>query len=502
MHARFPYAAMVCAPHSYSGLAEPRAGWSNTLMLARRSTFTLSVVLSSGCYGGQSGDPGVNQSPVTPTTGPEVIVPERDCQRTTWQPDEAGPSTHSCEVAGDASGLGEAPVDWSCDCDGTLKASEAARCEDALLDACGIKYTAATYCEFPLATCFPKDEAGDEWLCRCSEDSENPGAEVDAVTANDCWSAAVRACGETCESRVGSCETSKESTTDLECRCSRPFADQMNNTTSSPVFVHGEASCAPSLAQTCGSVCSSETGACTLDETGFACTCNDETSAHIDAEALSEPDGLGLSLCDEATYEACGAIEQADSCSSNTEQWAASCVPRPHLHKPGQEAPSSYTFDCECAGSDRSDDDAGATLDGGAPNNGGGSFVTDAPDCEAAVKATCPGAVRPGSDPNGPTLDYGHTCVEDDDCSGGACYVPGTKVNPICSKHCESNDDCPSFAHCVGGAGGSADGYCFVRCAEDDECLELNPSIGSNPLHCASDFDPDSPKVCWQASEP
>lgn len=472
-------------------------------MLLRRSTFTLCLFLVSGCYGGQSGDPGVNQSPITPSEGPSVVPPPSECQRATWRADDAEPSTHSCEATGDTSQLGERAIEWTCDCGGTPRSSNAARCDDALLDACGVKYSAATYCEYALATCFPNNEAGDDWLCRCGDDSRQPGAEVDNVTATDCRSAAAAACGETCESDVGSCLTSTDATNLLACSCTPPFlAEGAPNTSNSPTLAVREASCGATLARTCGAVCASETGTCILDETGFACTCSDETSVHVEPEDLSHSDPTGLGLCDEAVYMACGGLEVGDSCSSKTEQWAASCEPRPHVYLPGGEAPASYTFDCACTASDSGGDDAGAALDGGGSNGVSGSFVADAPDCEAAVKATCPGAVRPATDPNGPTLDYGHACTKDDECSSGACYVPGNKVNPICSKHCEADEDCPGFAHCVIGAGGYPDGYCFVRCDEDAECLELNPAISSNPLHCATDFDPDSPKVCWQASEP
>lgn len=390
---------------------------------------------------------------------------------------------------------------WNCDCAGVAHATEAVRCDEAMLNACGVKYTAAHYCESPLATCLPENDEGDHWLCRCGEDSVDPGAEVPNVRADDCGSASLLACGESCESRFGSCESSSNPAKGFVCLCAMPFALPEENPRSlaTPVWANVDNSCESTLAQTCGASCTTETGSCTIDDTGFACTCTDGSSSSVDISELWSPEGReGLDLCNDSLHHACGYIATGESCSSMNAGWMSTCETRPYLTYPDQEV-VTFTFDCEC--DEQPDGAATAPPDGGASDAGfrtSTAVAVDAPNCGAAIIAACPGAVRPGTDPDGPTLDYGHRCETDSDCAHEACYVPGGILNPICSKRCNTDADCPDFAHCIEGAGG----YCFVRCTETEECLQLNPEISENPLYCSVEYDHDGPGVCVQESEP
>ncbi len=454
-------------------------------MATRRWAFTPHLLLLNACFGGQSGDPGAHGP-----GGPDIVAPGTECQLATWAPDEQSPSTHQCHVANESAQLGSEPTDWDCDCGGTRRSSEAVRCVDALLAACDVDYRAATYCDYPLGTCFPNDAAGSDWLCRCGDASDHPDQETDDVQAVDCESALREACGNRCQSRVGSCEASVDGKDSLQCACADPFAAEGSLLANTAILVGAQGSCEATLSQACGADCESETGVCELDGDGFACACADETTSEIPSADLSSAASQTRDRCSEALERACGFVERGQGCSSSSDVGSVTCEPRPQILFPDKGAPSSYTFDCSCTSS---------LTDGGVAlvSDEATSQTVEASSCEDAAKTACPGAIRPLPDPNGPTLDYGLPCTEDADCQDDACYVPGTKVNPICSKHCESDDDCPNFAHCVLGAGG----YCFVRCEQDAECLDLNPSI-SNPLNCTTDFAPDEPAVCVQASEP
>lgn len=94
-------------------------------------------------------------------------------------------------------------------------------------------------------------------------------------------------------------------------------------------------------------------------------------------------------------------------------------------------------------------------------------------------------------------------CHRDDDCNYGACYVSGrgTDANPICSKRCSADADCPDGAlcatplDCTDGEGCDGTGYCFRACEADAECQAWNP-LGVQRL-----ADDDNPVVCvrWAA---
>jgi len=95
-----------------------------------------------------------------------------------------------------------------------------------------------------------------------------------------------------------------------------------------------------------------------------------------------------------------------------------------------------------------------------------------------------------------PVKDYGLPCQVPGDCVDGDCYVPGTGSNPICSKKCSGNSDCPSGSICV--AMGGTGKHCFVECTSDAFCLAIN-SDPSNPLQCLT---LTQGWICVQKSEP
>jgi hypothetical protein len=83
--------------------------------------------------------------------------------------------------------------------------------------------------------------------------------------------------------------------------------------------------------------------------------------------------------------------------------------------------------------------------------------------------------------------DLTYACRTDADCNFGDCYVPGRDINPICSKRCDTDVDCPQGARCAQPLACSDDeavcegsGYCFRACSSDDECLAFNP-LGTRP---------------------
>jgi len=127
--------------------------------------------------------------------------------------------------------------------------------------------------------------------------------------------------------------------------------------------------------------------------------------------------------------------------------------------------------------------------------------------------------------PGGNDLTY--PCRVDDDCNYGACYVPGTRQNPICSKRCDTDLDCPQGALCAGplecqDTNGPCvgSGFCFRACEADAECtahnaLDTEPDADPsdvNPVACIAWVDiigstPDEPvfepiDICIQESEP
>ena len=122
-------------------------------------------------------------------------------------------------------------------------------------------------------------------------------------------------------------------------------------------------------------------------------------------------------------------------------------------------------------------------------------------------------------DPPHPENDLAYPCRIDADCRLGACFVSGRgpDANPICSKLCSTDAECPDGARCTAplfcAAGQACDepGHCFRACANDDECAAFN-AHQDNPVVCVSwapipDFlDPGPPvaaiDICIQYSEP
>lgn len=483
---------MICALCHYQSLVGGDGRCSTKGMWQRR-TVTWCIGLLSGCSGGQSGDPGY--SPVIPD-----VTPATDCEVIDRLPDEPFATTSRCEVEDDSVPLSGLPVAWSCECGDTARTVSAPYCHDALGEACDVDAFAATFCEAPLGTCFPQNRDGSEWSCSCARDSGKPGLEVSNVATRSCHDAASIACGQTCESDVGSCTMMNEAAPQgFVCTCSplqsgsSPLAG--SSLASGPIAANGGQSCEATLDATCGGACETESGRCTYAGDHFACACNDENTVDVDVATLF---GAGLDdardQCGEAVRYACGLVTSGGTCSSETAQWSVTCTARPLITFPGEQPAATKTFDCDCRVRPSAltmQPDAGSST----------SVEVDAHTCDEAAKLACPGAIRTSTDTDSATLDYGHNCTIDADCSGGACYVPGTTVNPICSKHCETNADCPDFARCATGAGG----YCFVRCTSDAPCLELNPAL-SNPLHCSTSY-PEigshaDPGICVQTSEP
>lgn len=439
--------------------------------------FTWSLV-TIGCAGGQSGDPGS-------VDGEPSLAPESDCEVSRWLPNEPEPSTHRCKVADDMARLGGAAVAWDCDCAGESLEVEETTCRAALEQACDVDVLAARYCAPPIGTCFPEDEDGKSWLCRCGEESDHPGLEVEHVVSEECHDAAIDACGTTCNGEVGTCVNLSSSSKDFACTCEDPLA--MGNSLSSSIGRTGVRvsadRCDVALADACGVSCKSETGSCAYSNGAFTCQCEDESSATVDVSDLPGPeDSETGEACDDALVLSCGSAGVLTECGSANDSWSASCAGRVGGKSAGQAPSETTAFDCNC---DNAGDEAASPM------------TVEVSTCEEAINEACPAAIRPGTDPNGPTLDYGHVCEEDNDCSAGACYVPGTGVNSVCSKRCEVDSDCPEFAQCFEQVGG----YCFVRCSEDAECLALSPAI-ANALHCLKQPVSSESGVCIQASEP
>jgi hypothetical protein len=130
---------------------------------------------------------------------------------------------------------------------------------------------------------------------------------------------------------------------------------------------------------------------------------------------------------------------------------------------------------------------------------------------------------EPDAGEHEPDNDLTFACQTDADCNFGACYVPGRQSNPICSKRCDGDADCPEGAlcaaplECTDGVGCEGRGYCFRACQTHDACLAFNPRgtlpsddpDEANPVNCiawtdiVSDGEPAPPiEICIQHSEP
>jgi hypothetical protein len=86
----------------------------------------------------------------------------------------------------------------------------------------------------------------------------------------------------------------------------------------------------------------------------------------------------------------------------------------------------------------------------------------------------------------------------------GTLLRPGPEMDPICTSACSSDADCPDGTLC--GSVMDDEGRCFVRCEEDETCIELNNAV-DNPLYCCPRAELAGQgeavgSVCIQMSEP
>lgn len=459
-------------------MAGPIGKWSNNRM-RRWYAFTWVVLSAGGCQGGQSGDPGFD----TGELGGNEVPPEADCQVLARRPGREGLATFECKRAPSNTTPDEnllpAPgaVLWDCDCAGSSVPALADSCDGALLLACEVDAAAPQACDSSLGACAPDKNGGSSWDCRCHPGSAFPDAEVPAVVAANCAEAIVTACEERCEDETGSCFGAPASYT-CACDAAGPLVPGPQSS-SNPT-------CGEALLEVCGGACETEAGRCVLDGDVYDCSCADATSFAVDVSELGEGPFFGNRMCEAAVARSCGEVTYAESCNSSNGVWSSTCEALPYVVKPGEPAPGVVPFACTC--------------EEGESSGEGSSEQTNAPTCAEALTAVCPEAIRPGSEAEGPTLDYGHLCDSDDDCSGNDCYVPGTRKDAVCSKHCETDADCPAFAQCASMFGSK---HCFVTCTDDDACRQLNGAV-ENPLHCLSDavLKLSHDGVCVQESEP
>src|SRR5690606_9997386 len=106
---------------------------------------------------------------------------------------------------------------------------------------------------------------GSNWLCRCAQDAFAPDEQVDNVVSDDCYTAVSLACGEQCESDVGSCLTNPNALQGFECSCAPLVTSSAASlANSSRVITEADVSCETALAGACGAECERETGHCSL----------------------------------------------------------------------------------------------------------------------------------------------------------------------------------------------------------------------------------------------
>lgn len=436
------------------------------------------------CLGGQGGDPGNS-------VGPEQLEPDTECQVDTWAPDEAAPSRQQCRLVGSGADRfddeGERlVVAWDCTCgDAPPVSAEGAQCTDALRDVCGVDFTAARFCTYALGSCFPESPEGEQWQCRCAEASFAGPVQFEHVQSDQCQDALIGACGESCSDAFGTCQGEPDTLGAYACSCSQPSVAGSPVTpgqvAQTPVSATGE-SCNQVLRDVCGSVCDEPAvGHCEYDDApnrleGFECRCEDGQQARIALDEL--PSEASAQPCRGAVKAACGERVPAPSCDSDNAEVSGRCTGRPYIAGLGDPEPASITYDCTCSAT------------------GAESVPLEAASCQQALEETCPDAIRPGSDPEGSTADYGHLCTSDEQCSGGTCYIPGTSEDPICAKDCSAGESCPDFARCT--SVGNRE-VCLVACQTDAECVALNPAV-NNPLYCMQSSAQTA--VCVQQSEP
>lgn len=331
----------------------------------------------------------------------------------------------------------------------------------AILTECGGTSWPSGQDEAREASC--ERESPYEWLCSCGDGTER------VSEADLCSGALLEACGidenkpDHCEvPEFGACWLDAE-LGGFNCLCASGGVEED--------WRVGEGSdCEEALVDTCVIRCESDIGAC---------------SSSVPASGLSDSDPFYSCECWadsaelEETTEAgtfadtldCESII-ASVCGGSCENRAGTCV--------SQEG----GYDCSCKN--------GVT--------GSVSTARGQQECEEAVEAMCPEALRPSGNSPLALRDYGELCEEDADCEDGACYVPGTKEDPICSKACASDSDCPSGSACFSN-------HCFISCEENDDegCLALNGAL-ANPLFCLNlDSIPEvelSGNICIQETEP
>lgn len=435
------------------------------------------------CLGGQSGDPGN-------TEGPASFDPDPECQIDTWAPDAAAPSRQHCRLVDPDADRIEAGerlvVAWDCTCANAPPVSaEGVECSDVLGEVCGVDFAAARFCTHALGSCLPESTEGEQWQCRCAEAAFAGPVQVDHVQSDLCQDALVTTCGESCQDAFGSCQSDPDTSGAYTCNCGLPSVDGSpatpGPTAQGAVSATGD-SCSQVLQSVCGSACDEPAvGRCEYDEApnqlvGFECRCDDGQRARI---ALEDLPSVGRAYpCGWSVKEACGELVPAPSCDSDNASVSGSCTGRPYISGLGEPAPATLTYDCMCSAT------------------GAQTVPLEAASCRQALETTCPEAIRLGSDPEGPTADYGHLCTSDEQCSGGTCYVPGTSEDPICAKDCSAGKSCPDFARCT--SVGNRE-VCLVACQTDAECVALNPAV-NNPLYCMMSLAQTA--VCVQQSEP
>jgi hypothetical protein len=253
----------------------------------------ISASAAPACFlGGQSGDPGQLQpaaggnpsattggsgpggGPMLKTggngPGPIGIFP---CEGQNWSGPEAQRHQGSCTSIDHGQ--------WQCECDGATRSVASESCSEALLDGCNIDVGAPTYCAAAPAECWPANDEGTLWRCRCAETDE-----LQEIEARSCGEALNARCGATCEDALGVCRQDLVDYHDVgfECGC-RASSEGTELSDLKPAVVPPGArlSCSETLALTCRARCANAAGNCTyLYEIGaYGCSCSDGSSLSI-----------------------------------------------------------------------------------------------------------------------------------------------------------------------------------------------------------------------------
>jgi hypothetical protein len=420
---------------------------------------------------------------------------------------------------------------WRCGCEGVSggpldRTIEVDACLEALRQACEIDLTAPRFCEVAgEATCWPGDDEG-SWSCRCGGE----GA-PSAVQAGSCDEAMTLRCAEQCDSDFGGCRGQLGQPGSYACMCQgesldldpaggepapsapmpapdsgseegteaptppvapadMPGVGSVGTVVGSQVVAAG--SCEQARALACGEQCDSEAGQCALgaDGDGFECSCADGGAV---SQPLGELGGAGPDACWLGLQRSCGAVLHVPvgMCASEAGGSTAYCEALAWVQRPGQDAPDPRRYSCACGAA--------------APSE------VEADGCYQALQELCPSSIPDDAVPAADG-DYGALCQDASDCDTGACYVPGTGQDAICSSRCSTDADCPAGTLCafVGLGPSDTEGYCFATCESDAHCGLLN-GARDNPLYCADRVDIDeaalsgddeSGRVCIQLSEP